>query len=38
MKREIAEFIAKYGVYQQVKVKYKKPTGKLQPLLILKWK
>jgi hypothetical protein len=31
----IAEFVTKYGVYQQINVEHKKPAGPLQPLLIL---
>jgi len=38
MKRDIAEYIAKCGIHQQVKVEHKKPTGPLQPLLIPEWK
>jgi len=38
MKRDIAEYIAKCGIYQQVKVEHQKPTGPLQPFLIPEWK
>lgn len=38
MKRGIAEYIAKCGIYQQVKVEHQKPAGPLQPFLILEWK
>ena len=38
MKREVVEFVATYGIYQQVKVEHQKLAGKLQPLLILEWK
>ena len=32
MKMDIAEFVSKYLVYQQVKAKHRKPPGTLQPL------
>lgn len=38
MKREVAEYVAKYGVCQQVKKEHKKPVMPLQPLLIPEWK
>ena len=38
MKRDVAEFMSKCFVCQQVKVEHQKPTGTLQPLLILEWK
>jgi len=38
MKKEIAEFVAKYTICQQVKMEHKRPTGELQPLLNPKWK
>lgn len=38
MKREIAEFMAKYESYQQVKVEDQKLATKLQSLFIPEWK
>ena len=38
MKKKVAEYVAKYGICQQVKVEYQKPAGLLQPLLIPEWK
>ena len=38
MKKDIAEFMSRYLVCQQVKVKHQKPTETLQFLTILKWK
>ena len=38
MKREIAEFVAKCLVCQQVKAEHQKPTGLLQSLPISEWK
>ena len=38
MKRDIAEFVSKCLVCQQVKAKHLKPIETLQPLPILKWK
>ena len=38
MKKEVAEYVAKFGVCQQVKVEHQKPIGFLQPLLIPVWK
>lgn len=38
MRRDIAEFVSKCLMYQQVKTKHQKPGGLLQPLPILKWK
>ena len=35
MKRDIAEFVSKYRVCQQVKAEHQKPAGTLQPLPIL---
>jgi hypothetical protein len=32
MKREIAEYVSKCGICQQVKVEHQRPTGPLQPL------
>lgn len=34
MKREIAEYVTKCGMYQQMKVEYQKHVGQLQPLVI----
>jgi hypothetical protein len=38
MKKEVAEYVAKCGICQQVKVEHQKPAGFLQPLLIPEWK
>lgn len=38
MKREVAEFVSKCLVCQQVKAPRQKPTGLLQPLQVPKWK
>jgi hypothetical protein len=38
MKKEVAEYVAKCGICQQVKVEHQKPAGLLQPLLITEWK
>jgi hypothetical protein len=38
MKKDVAEYVAKCGVCQQVKVEHQKPAGPLQPLLIPQWK
>ena len=38
MKRDIAEYVARCLVYQQVKVEHQKPAGLLQPLPIPTWK
>uniref|UniRef100_A0A6N2LEE9 Reverse transcriptase domain-containing protein n=1 Tax=Salix viminalis TaxID=40686 RepID=A0A6N2LEE9_SALVM len=38
MKREIAEYVSKCGICQQVKVEHQRPAGPLQPLQILEWK
>lgn len=38
MKREILEYVARYGMCQQVKVKHQKSAKKLQPLMIPEWK
>lgn len=38
MKREVANFISKCLVCQQMKAPRQKPTGLLQPLSVLKWK
>ena len=38
MKREILEYVAKYGMCQQVKVEHQKSAKKLQPLMIPEWK
>ena len=38
MKREIAEYVSKCGICQQVKVEHQRPAGPLQPLQIPEWK
>ena len=38
MKREVAEFVARCLVCQQVKVEHQRPAGLLQPLPIPEWK
>ncbi|KAL5838964.1 hypothetical protein ACOSQ4_011572 [Xanthoceras sorbifolium] len=38
MKREVAEFVAKCMVCQQVKAEHQRPSGLLQPLPIPEWK
>ena len=38
LKRDIAEFIAQFLVFQQVKAKHQRTGGKLQPLSIHEWK
>ena len=38
MKRDVAEFVSKYLVCQQVKAPRQKAAGLLQPLSILEWK
>ncbi|KAL5771809.1 hypothetical protein ACOSQ2_011733 [Xanthoceras sorbifolium] len=38
MKREVAEFVAKCMVCQQVKAEHQQPSGLLQPLPIPEWK
>ena len=38
MKREVAEYVSKCLVCQQVKAERQKPSGLLQPLRILEWK
>ncbi|KAA0048617.1 ty3-gypsy retrotransposon protein [Cucumis melo var. makuwa] len=38
MKREVAEFVSKCLVFQQVKAPRQKPAGLLQPLSIPEWK
>jgi hypothetical protein len=38
MKRDIAEYIAKYDVCSRVKAEHQKPTGLLQPLKVQDWK
>lgn len=37
IKREITEYMAKYAVYQQVKVEHQQHVGQLQPLSIPWW-
>ena len=38
MKRDVAEFVARCLVCQQVKAEHQRPPGTLQPLPILGWK
>lgn len=38
MNKEIADYVTRCGVCQQVKVDHQKPTGPLEPRLILEWK
>ena len=38
MKREIAEFVSKCLICQQIKIEHQKPAGLLQPLSIPEWK
>ena len=38
MKKDIAEFVARCLICQQVKVEYQHPVGTLQPLPISEWK
>jgi len=38
MKKEIAEYVSKCGICQQVKVEHQRPVGPLQPLKIPEWK
>jgi hypothetical protein len=38
MKREIAKYVSKCGICQQVKVEHQRPAGPSQPLQILEWK
>jgi hypothetical protein len=38
MKREVAEYMLKYGICQQVKVEHQRPASLLQPLQIPEWK
>ena len=38
MKREIASYVAKCDVCQQVKVEHQRPVGRLQPLKVPEWK
>ncbi|KAM1731966.1 hypothetical protein ACFX11_017778 [Malus domestica] len=38
MKREIAEYVSRCAICQQVKAERKKPFGLMQPLLVLQWK
>ena len=38
MKKDIAGYIFRCLTYQQVKAEHQRPTGLLQPLLILEWK
>jgi hypothetical protein len=38
MRKEMAGYVAKCSICQQVNVEHRKPTGLLQPLAIPKWK
>ncbi|KAM1721715.1 hypothetical protein ACFX12_023218 [Malus domestica] len=38
MKREIAEYVSRCIIYQQVKAERKKPFGRMQPLPVPQWK
>ena len=38
MKRDVAEFVSRCLVCQQLKAEHQKPSGTLQPLPIPKWK
>jgi hypothetical protein len=38
MKKEIAEYVSRCGICQQVKIEHQWPAGKLQPLPIPEWK
>jgi hypothetical protein len=38
LKKDIAEYLAKYIEFQQIKVEHRHPAGLLQPLPILEWK
>jgi hypothetical protein len=38
MKREIAKYVAKCAIYQQVKMEHQRPAGELQSLSIPEWK
>ncbi|PKA56240.1 hypothetical protein AXF42_Ash011169 [Apostasia shenzhenica] len=38
MKRDVAQFVAKCLVCQQIKAEHQRPGGLLQPLPIPKWK
>jgi len=38
IKKEVAEYVAKCGICQQVKVEHQKPARFLKPLLIHEWK
>jgi len=38
MRKEVADYVAKYSICQQVKVEHRKPAGLLQPLPIPEWK
>jgi hypothetical protein len=38
MRKEVAGYMAKYSICQQVKVEHRKPAGLLQPLPIPEWK
>jgi hypothetical protein len=38
MRKEVASYVAKCSIFQQVKVEHRKPAGLLQPLPIPEWK
>jgi hypothetical protein len=38
MKKEIAEYVSRCGICQQVKIEHQRPIGELQPLPIPEWK
>ena len=38
MKKDVAEFVSRCLICQQVKAEHQRPTGLLQSLLILQWK
>ena len=38
MKKDVAEFVARYLVCQQMKAEYQRPSGTLQPLPSPEWK
>ena len=38
MKKEIAEYVSRCGICQQVKIEHQRPAGELQPLPIPEWK
>lgn len=38
MQREIAEFVSRCLIYQEIKAEHQRPSGPLQPLSIPEWK